>query len=45
MKSEINYYLAMNGFVRKQAIATRMDFIRPVVIKNPNLASYMSYTS
>ncbi len=31
MKTEINWQLAMNGFIRHQHIATRMDFIRPVI--------------
>lgn len=45
MKSEINYQLAINGFVRKQAIATKMDFIRPVISKNQHPSMYMSYAS
>lgn len=31
MKEDINYQLAVNGFIRNQAIVTRTDFTKPVI--------------
>lgn len=40
IKNEINYQLAVNGFVRQQTIATKTDFIKPVIQENQTANQY-----
>ena len=42
IKKDINYQLAINGFVRKHYITTQVDLANPITVENPNLKMYAS---
>jgi hypothetical protein len=42
IKNQINYQLAVNGFVRQQTIATKTDFIKPVIQEKQTANQYTS---
>ena len=42
MKRNINYQLALNGFVRKQYITSQIDQTNPITVANPNIKMYAS---
>lgn len=43
MKADINYQLAINGFIQPQLILTNSDFIRPPIIAKHTHGKYLNY--